>query len=80
MKNILFLVITIFSLQIVTAQDQIPQPVHAIYDIKDVDAKPEHSKGIDAFYKFVGKNFKVPEEEGIKGKIIITFIIEIVVV
>ena len=76
MKIFLFLIISIFSFQMGTAQEQIPQPVNTIYDIKDVDVKPEHSTGIDAFYKFVGKNFKVPEEEGIKGKIIITFIIE----
>lgn len=76
-NSLLCLVIAIFSLQMVTAQEQIFQLKDTIYDIKDVAVKPEHSKGIDAFYNFVAKNFKVPEEEGIKGKIIITFIIEI---
>ena len=78
MKNLLLLIISLFSFQLIDAQEQISQPKDTIYDIKDVDIKPEHSKGIDAFYKYVGKNYQVPEQEGIKGKIIITFIIEIV--
>lgn len=76
MKNFLFFAIAFFSFQFVDAQEQNLQKQDTIYDIKDVDIKPEYSKGIDAFYKFVGKTYQVPDQEGIKGKIIITFIIE----
>ncbi|WP_310379887.1 energy transducer TonB [Flavobacterium sp.] len=48
-----------------------------IYEIKDVDVKPEFPGGIEAFYKFIAKNFKTPEQEGLNGKIITTFTIEI---
>ncbi len=76
MKNFLVLVITIFSLQLISAQEQTSQPRDTIYDLKEVDVKPEYPGGVEAFYKFIAKNFKTPEEEGLNGKIITTFVIE----
>jgi protein TonB len=77
MKNFLFLTIAFFSFQFVDAQEQTSQLQEKIYQIDDVDGKPEYPGGIEAFYKFIAKNFKVPEEEGLNGKIITTFVIEI---
>lgn len=77
MKNILFLVIAFFSIQIVLAQEQIPQSQDSIYNFKDVEVKPEYPGGMEAFYKFIAKNFKTPEQEGLNGKILTTFVIEI---
>ena len=31
---------------------------------------------MEKFYKFIGKNFKVPNEEGLVGKIFVTFVVE----
>jgi protein TonB len=31
---------------------------------------------MDKFYKFIGKNFQVPDEEGLKGKVFVTFVVE----
>ncbi|MRX66500.1 Signal transducer regulating beta-lactamase production, contains metallopeptidase domain [Flavobacterium resistens] len=47
--------------------------------INDVERQPEYPGGILEFYKFVGKNFKVPSEEAankIQGKVIVEFMIE----
>lgn len=76
MKNFLLLVIAFFSFQLINAQEQTSQPRDTIYDFKDVDIKPEYPGGVEAFYKFIAKNFKAPEEEGLNGKIITTFVIE----
>ena len=76
MKHLYFFVIVIF-IQIANAQEQISQFQGKIYDVKEVDVKPGFSKGMQEFYNFLGKNFKVPEEDGISGKIIITFVVEI---
>lgn len=59
------------------AQEQIYQPQDSIYDAKNVEVKPEYPGGVEAFYKFIAKNFKAPEEEGLNGKILTTFVIEI---
>jgi len=77
MKNFLLLAIVFFSFQLINAQEQISQLQDTIYDSKDVEIKPEYPGGMDAFYKLIAKNFKVPEEEGLNGKIITTFVIEI---
>lgn len=77
MQNFLLLAIAFFSFQFMNAQEQTSKPQDTIYDFKEVDIKPEYPDGVEAFYKFIAKNFKVPEEEGLNGKIISTFVIEI---
>lgn len=41
-----------------------------------VEVKPDFPGGMAKFYSFVQKNFKVPEEEEINGKIIVQFVVE----
>lgn len=41
-----------------------------------VEVKPDFPGGIQKFYDFVGKNYKVPEEEDIKGKVFVQFVVE----
>ena len=43
----------------------------------DVDIKPEYPGGLLEFNKFIAKNIKAPEKEGLNGKVIVAFIIEI---
>lgn len=76
MKRFLFLLIAFFSLQVVVAQESNEQPNDSIYEFKDVEVKPDFKGGPEAFYKFIAKNFRSPEQEGVNGKIITTFIIE----
>jgi protein TonB len=76
MKNFLILAIAIFSLQIVSAQEQTPIFQDNIYQMEEVDVKPEYPKGTQAFYQFIAKNYLTPEKSGLKGKILITFVIE----
>jgi len=47
-----------------------------IYNTAGIEVKPEFPGGIDKFYKYVGKNYQVPEEEGLKGKVFVSFVVE----
>lgn len=47
-----------------------------IYNTAGIEVKPDFPGGLEKFYKFIGKNFQVPEEDGLKGKIIVTFVVE----
>lgn len=41
-----------------------------------METKPVPKKGMDDFYKFIGKNYRTPNKQGLKGKVYITFVIE----
>jgi hypothetical protein len=55
-----------------TASDQVGD----VYTTAGITEKPDFPGGIMEFYKFVGNNFKTPEQPNLKGKVYITFIIE----
>lgn len=76
MKNYLILFIVFFSFQLMKAQEMISGVSDKIYNINEVDVKPEFPKGINAFYMFIGKNFKTPRKGGLNGKVVVSYIIE----
>ena len=47
-----------------------------VYNTAGITEKPDFPGGIMEFYKFVGNNFKIPEQPNLKGKVYITFIVE----
>ncbi|PWA06411.1 energy transducer TonB [Flavobacterium psychrotolerans] len=49
---------------------------NAIYNTAGIEVKPDFPGGIEKFYKFVAKNYQTPEEEGLKGKVFVSFVVE----
>ena len=49
----------------------------AITTTDKIEVQPSFNGGIPAFYKFISSNFRVPEEEGLNGKIIVSFVVGI---
>ena len=47
-----------------------------IYNTAGIEVKPEFPGGMDRFYTFVAKNYQTPEEDGLKGKVYVTFVVE----
>ena len=47
-----------------------------IYSSAGLEVKPDFPGGIEKFYKYVGNNYRAPEEEGLKGKVYVTFVVE----
>ena len=76
MKKILFLVIAIFAIQIVLAQETTSGSADNVYNTTTVDVKPQFSGGYEAFYEFIRKNYKMPKVEKLEGKVYVTFVIE----
>ena len=56
--------------------NQVVEEDNSIYSTAGIEVKPDFPGGLEKFYKFVGKNFQVPEEEGLKGKVFVTFVVE----
>ncbi len=49
---------------------------NTIYSTAGIEVRPEFPGGIQKFYDFVGKNYKIPNEKGLKGKVYVTFVVE----
>jgi protein TonB len=49
---------------------------NTVYNSAGLEVKPDFPGGIQKFYDFVGKNYQTPEEEGLKGKVYVTFVVE----
>jgi hypothetical protein len=49
---------------------------NAIYNINGLTEKPDYPEGMMAFYQFVSMNYQAPIQEGLKGKVYATFIVE----
>ncbi len=47
-----------------------------IYSTAGIELKPDFPGGMAKFYKYVGDNYQTPEEEGLKGKVYVTFVVE----
>jgi protein TonB len=49
---------------------------NSVHSLAGIEVKPDFPGGIDKFYKYVGNNYRAPEEEGLKGKVYVTFVVE----
>jgi protein TonB len=49
---------------------------NTVYSTAGIEVKPDFPGGIEKFYQFVGKNYQTPEEEGLKGKVFVSFVVE----
>lgn len=80
-KLILFLLIIVMGSVNTFAQD-VPEvlPEKTEYDADHIyeqsDTKPDFPGGIKKFYEFVGKNYRVPKDDNLKGKVVVKFVIE----
>ena len=54
----------------------VEENTNEIYNVAGIEVKPDFPGGMEKFYKFVGNNYKTPEEEGLKGKVYVTFVVE----
>jgi hypothetical protein len=59
-----------------SAQDTTNVSNDIVYNTAGIDVKPEFSGGMDAFYQFIGNNYKTPKVEKLAGKVYVTFVIE----
>jgi len=58
-----------------TGPSQVVEEDNSIHNMAGIEVKPDFPGGLEKFYKFVGKNFQVPEDCG-SGKIIVGFVVE----
>ena len=47
-----------------------------IYSNAGIQVSPEFPGGLPKFYKFVSNNYRTPEEDGLAGKVYVSFVVE----
>ncbi|MBC7847211.1 MAG: energy transducer TonB [Flavobacterium sp.] len=45
-------------------------------EYSEMETKPVPKRGMDDFYKFIGRNYRMPKIQGLKGKVYITFVVD----
>lgn len=46
------------------------------YKYTEVEKRPEYKSGIMNFYHYVSKNYRMPNVQGLKGKVYVTFVVD----
>ncbi|POY40473.1 energy transducer TonB [Flavobacterium alvei] len=55
---------------------QVVEEDNTVYNTAGIEVKPDFPGGMEKFNAFVAKNYQAPEEEGLKGKVYVTFVVE----
>lgn len=81
MKKILYIFALIMTAQIGFSQQQpktisVPSIEEAVYTSDQVTVKPEFPGGKDALNVYIKRNFKKPKVKGLKGDVLVSFIVE----
>ena len=48
-----------------------------VLDSKSIEVKPNFAGGVGSFRRYIAENFRTPDVEGLSGKIIVSFVVEI---
>ncbi|WP_395045158.1 energy transducer TonB [Flavobacterium sp.] len=88
MKNLFLFIVALFLFEMGNAQSQTLEPVmegpkevtfgdETIYNMAQVEVKPEFPGGMQKFFQYVGRSFNMPDDESFTGgKILVNFIVE----
>ncbi len=80
MRKLLFILIYFMAFSNVKAQSEESIPTVSgdtkLYNSAGIEVKPEFKGGLNKFYEYISKNYRTPEVQGLKGKLLISFIVE----
>ncbi len=52
------------------------QENNEIYNTAAIEFKPDYPGGLQEFYNYIGRNYRVPKVAGLQGKVFVTFVVE----
>jgi periplasmic protein TonB len=80
MKELVFLFICLISFQNVNSQTEPIAPDtnedNSVYNSAGLEIKPEYKGGFNKFYEYIAKNYRTPDVPGLKGKLLVSFVVE----
>lgn len=60
-----------------TKNQKVKKAEGEIHNVSELTENPSYPEGIENFYKFIALNYKAPTEANLKGKVYVTFIVEV---
>jgi periplasmic protein TonB len=78
-KNLIILLFFVFQIanaQTSTVTDSQIVTDESIYNTTGIEVKPDYPGGINEFYKYIGKKYRVPNVKGLSGKVFVCFVVE----
>lgn len=57
-------------------KDVVEEVDNNIYNTAGIEIKPDFPGGMEKFYKYIARNYQAPEEDGLKGKVFVSFVVE----
>lgn len=76
LKTLVFRILIFMCVQHVAGQSK-PTSSRQVYEVQDIDNKPEFPGGAQAISKFIASNYRLPDMDSYNGQVIINFIVEI---
>lgn len=80
MKKLVFLLICLASFQNVKSQTDSTATAskedNTVYNSVGLEIKPEFKGGLNKFYEYIAKNYRTPDVPGIKGQLMVSFVVE----
>ena len=80
MKKLVFLFLCLVSFQNVNSQTEPIAPDtnqdNTVYNSAGLEIKPEYKGGFNKFYEYIAKNYRTPDVPGLKGKLLVSFVVE----
>ncbi|MFT3794156.1 energy transducer TonB [Flavobacterium sp.] len=76
MKQLILVPFAVFSQNLFSQDLSIQTTTDSIYSDKEVDLKPEAIGGKDKMNSYIMKHYQLPDEQGLNGKVIVSFVVE----
>jgi protein TonB len=54
----------------------VPKEDNTVYNSAVLEIKPEFKGGLNKFYDYIAKNYRTPDVPGLKGKLLVSFVVE----
>ena len=55
---------------------QVTEEDNTIYNSAGIEVKADFPGGVDKFRAYINKNYQIPDEDGLNGKVFVTFVVE----
>jgi protein TonB len=57
-------------------EEKVTEEDNSVHLLAGIEVKPDFPGGLNKFYEYVSRNYRIPEEDGLNGKVYVSFVVE----